>query len=70
MNVYVAELVLSIVAGDQVPVTPFVEVAGSVGGTEPVQIGPIAAKVGVTFELIVTVRVVLTAHWPAEGIKV
>ena len=49
---------------------PFVEVVGSVGATEPVQMGPIAAKVGVTFELIVTVRVVLTAHWPAEGIKV
>ena len=50
------------VAGDQVPVTPFVEVAGSVGAAEPEQIGPTAAKVGVTLELTVTVNVVFVAH--------
>ena len=62
--------VLLTVAGDQVPVMPFVDVVGSVGVAAPEQIGATAAKVGVKLELTVTVNVVLVAHWPAVGAKV
>ena len=48
--------------GDQVPVIPFAEVDGSVGTTEPVQIGPIALNVGTILELTVTFIVVTVAH--------
>ena len=55
-------------AGDQVPVIPFVEVAGSGSGapghTE------IALKVGVTKGVTVTVNVVVEAHCPALGVNV
>ena len=50
------------VAGDQVPVILFVEVVGSTGAADPEQIGPIAAKAGVTLGVTVTVSVVLVAH--------
>jgi len=58
------------VAGDQIPVIPFVEVVGNVGAAEPEQIGATAAKVGVTFGLTVTVKVVFVAHWLADGVNV
>jgi hypothetical protein len=35
--------------GDQVPVIMFIEVVGSGANTSPLQIGAIAANVGVTF---------------------
>jgi hypothetical protein len=56
--------------GDQVPVMPLVDVNGNTGATAPEQIGATAAKVGVTFELTVTVTVVVVAHWPASGVNV
>jgi len=50
---------------------PFVDVSGSTGAAEPSQIGAIAAKVGVTIGLTVTVSIVVAvAHWPAAGVKV
>jgi subtilisin family serine protease len=58
------------VAGDQVPVMPFVEVVGNVGAIEPEQIGATPAKVGVTAGFTVTVNIVEVAHWPASGVKV
>jgi len=51
-------------------VIPFVDVNGSIGATEPEQIGATAAKVGVTFGFTVTVSVVVVAHCPASGVKV
>ena len=57
-------------AGVHVPVMPFVDVVGNVGATEPEQNGATAAKVGVTLGFIVTVNVVVVAHWPASGVKV
>lgn len=57
--------------GDQVPVIPFVEVAGN-GFAAPAQIGAIALKVGTVlggFTLTVSV-VVFVAHCPAFGEKV
>ena len=70
VNVYVAVAVLLTVAGDHVPVIPFVEVVGSVGAAAPEQIGATAAKVGVTFGLTVTIKVVFVAHCPAVGVNV
>ena len=58
------------VAGLQVPIIPFVEVVGSIGATDPVQIGFTAAKVGVILELTVTSNVVVVAHCPAVGVNV
>ena len=55
-------LVLSIVDGDQVPLIPFVEAAGSVGAAEPLHIGAIVVNVGVMLVLTVTVAVVVVAH--------
>ena len=70
VNVYVPDAVLLTVAGFQVPAMPLVEVAGNIGGTEPLQIVLTAAKVGVRFGLTVTVVVVLLAHCPAAGVNV
>ena len=53
--------VLSI-AGAHVPVIPFVEVVGRAAIVAPEQNGPTAANVGVTFGLMVIVRVVVVAH--------
>ena len=44
------------------PVMPLVDVNGNTGATAPEQIGATAAKVGVAFELTVTVTVVVVAH--------
>ena len=55
-------VVLSTVAGDQVPVIPLVDVVGNIGAEAPLHIGAIAAKVGVTLGVMVTVRVVVVAH--------
>ena len=65
-----AVAVLLTTAGDQVPVMPFIDVNGSTGATSPEQIGATATKVGVTLGVIVTVNVVVVAHWPASGVKV
>ena len=51
-----------IVAGLQVPVIPLADVNGSAGATEFKQSEPNGLKVGVTFELTVTVTVVVVAH--------
>ena len=51
-------------AGDQVPVIPFKEVAGKSGTLPPAHIVREVPKpkVGVTLELTVTFKEVLTAH--------
>jgi len=46
VNVYVVVAVL-LIAGDQVPVTPFVEVVGNAAIEAPLQYGPTALNVGV-----------------------
>ncbi len=56
--------------GDQVPVIPFEEVEGSVGMELPAQYGPAELNRGKINGVIVMVRVVLEAHWPAEGVNV
>ena len=58
------------VAGNHVPVIPFVEVVGSTGATEPEHMAATAANVGVVCALTVTDRVVVVAHCPAFGVKV
>jgi hypothetical protein len=69
VNVYRVVAKLSI-AGLHVPVIPFVEVVGSAGMVAPEQYGPTAANAGVTFGLMVIVKVVLVAHSPAVGVNV
>jgi hypothetical protein len=70
VNVYVPDDVLLTVAGLHIPVTPFVDVAGSIGAVDPVQIGFTAAKVGMMLELTVTSNVVVAAHCPAVGVNI
>ncbi len=72
LNVYTPELLLSIVDGFQVPVMLFVEVTGNAGTDAPAQIASDEPKlnVGGTFELTVTVNVVVVAHFPAVGVNV
>ena len=69
VKVYVVVAVLFI-AGLHVPVIPFVDVVGKVEIIAPEQYGPTALKVGVIFELTVTLSVVEIAHCPAVGVKV
>ena len=58
------------VAGLQVPLMPFVDVPVNVGAVEPEQKAGIAANVGVTLGVTVTLKVVVVAHCPTAGVKV
>jgi hypothetical protein len=60
VNVYIVVVVLSI-AGDQVPVIPFVEAVESVN-VPPEQIAAIGLNVGVVDGFTVTLNVVVVAH--------
>ena len=51
-----------LIAGDQVPVMPLVEVNGNAGIVAPLQYGPTASKAGVRFGSITICRVVVVAH--------
>jgi hypothetical protein len=64
--------VLLTVAGLQLPVIPFEEVAGNEGTAPPEQIANEVPKlnVGVTFGFTVTANVAAVAHCPAVGVKV
>ena len=64
MKVYTVDpaLAVLIVAGDQVPVMPFVDVVGNEAGVAPTQYGPACVKVGVTLALTITVIVAVVAH--------
>jgi hypothetical protein len=57
--------------GFQVPVIPLVEVVGNTGTVPPAQILSVEPKlkVGTTFGLTVTVKVVVVAHKPAVGVN-
>ena len=57
-------------AGDQVPVTPLLDVVGNADKVAPEQIGPTALNVGVIFGLTVIVSVVVVAHCPVVGVNV
>jgi hypothetical protein len=72
VNVYTPEFWLSTEEGLQVPVIPLVDVVGNVGTVLPAQIVNVVPKlnVGVTFGLTVTLKVAVTAHWPAVGVNV
>jgi hypothetical protein len=70
VNVYDADTVLLTVTGNHVPVMPLVEVVGNTGAIDPLHIEGTAAKVGVVFELTVTISVVVVAHCPASGVNV
>ena len=50
------------IAGDQVPVMPFVEDVGSAGIVAPLQYGPTGLKAGVRFGSMTICRVVVVAH--------
>ena len=58
------------VAGLQVPVIPLVDVVGNVGAVDPEQKAGIAANVGVTLGVTVTLKVAVVAHCPTPGVKV
>jgi len=63
VKIYVPLAVLLTTAGDQVPVMPLIDVVGNTGATVPEQIGAMAEKVGVTFDMTVTSKVaVVVAH--------
>ena len=60
---------LLIVAGLQVPVTPFGDGDISNGAVAPEQNGAIAAKCGTVFGVTVTLNVCCVAHCPASGVN-
>jgi hypothetical protein len=70
VNVYVLVIVLLTVAGLQEPAIPLAEVVGKTGAVAPLQIGAIAANVGVVDGLTVIVIVVVLAQSPAVGVNV
>jgi hypothetical protein len=49
-------------AGDHVPEIPLLETTGKAGMLTPVQYGPTAANVGVTFGVMVMLIVAVVAH--------
>ncbi len=55
-------------AGDHVPVIPFVEVIGKIN-VSPEQIGATWVKVGVVNAFTETLIVAVFAHCPAVGVK-
>jgi hypothetical protein len=57
-------------AGDQVPVIPLIEVAGSAERAAPEQIGATAANVGVTFGLTVIVPLAVAVPQPPVNVTV
>ena len=57
-------------AGLQLPVMPLLEVVGNGFRVSPEQMGDTASKTGVVFAITVMSRVVVTADWPASGVKV
>lgn len=63
-------VVVDIVAGFHVPVILLFEVRGKVAGVAPTQYGPNAVNVGVIFELMVMLIVLVEAHCPVVGVKV
>ena len=67
-----ADVVLSIVAGLQVPVIPLPEVDGKVGTVPPSQMVNEVPKlkVGVILGVTLTVNDVELAHCPPEGVNV
>ena len=72
VNVYVAVAWLSTTVGFHVPLMPLSDVVGRLGTVPPVQIvkeEPILNN-GVVLGVTVNVNVVVTAHWPASGVKV
>ncbi len=72
VNVYTPEARLSITEGLHAPVTPLSDVLGSVGTVAPAHIVSVVPKlnVGIVFGVTVTVKFVVVAHCPAEGVKV
>ena len=62
VNVYVADVVLSTVAGLHVPVILFVDIVGKVGAAAPEQIAAIASNAGIMVVLTVMLNVVVVAH--------
>ena len=58
-----------IVAGLHVPVNPFVDLGGKVGGVLNWHSGAIWAKSGLNFEFTVISFVLTQAHCPAFGLK-
>ena len=66
-------VVVTIVAGDHVPLMPLLETSGKVTGVATWQYSKVDAnaKVGVIFSTIVTLTfTVPVAHSPASGVKV
>jgi hypothetical protein len=59
-----------IVAGFQVPVMPFADVAGNAGAGLFWQRGPICVNVGVICDVITTSIVVVVPHWPVFEVNV
>ena len=59
-----------IVAGNQVPVIPLVDVLVKISAELPLQIAFSGVKIGNIFSVMVCVRVVVIAHWFAAGVNV
>ena len=69
VNVYVVVAAL-FKAGDQVPVTPLLEVVGKADKLPPEQIGATWVKVGTVLGVTVMVICAVVAHKPAVGVNV
>ena len=63
-------VVLSTVAGDHVPVMPFVEVVGKMGAIPPVQIAGIGLNVGVILGVTVIILLKIVAQPLPSGVKI
>jgi hypothetical protein len=69
VKVYVPEVVLSTVAGLQVPTIPLFEMLFKIGGVFPKQMDVGNVKIGVTLFTTKTVKSKELAHWSGSGVK-
>ena len=66
----VPALLVLMVDGLHVPLTPLLEVVGNAGAVAFWQSGPTAVNIGVCRVVMVISIVVVVPHWPAFGVKV
>ncbi len=69
VKTYEPFVVVSMVEGDQVPVTPFGDVVGSAVGVDPWQTAMGDVKSGIVAGVTLTWRVKGEAHCPVVGVK-
>jgi hypothetical protein len=62
-------VIILLIAGDQIPVIPLLEIIGKGANVAPEQIGATVVNIGRIFGLTIMVRLTGTEHCPVVGVK-